>query len=155
MAARSAGGLVWLILALVVSGGPGCTQQPEKVIRLVPSPRPYEPDVPIPSGFRIVDDATEDRSTGTMRLYLRHVYTGAANKYAVRNFYREQMPLARWSKVSDGNVRGLCTLRYIKGNESCVIEIRDEGQRTRIQVLVSLEQRGNEVSQETLRRIGS
>jgi hypothetical protein len=147
-------GAAVLILALLT--GSGCSQQPEKIERLVAAPRPYEPDVPIPSGFRIVDDATEDRSTGTMRLYLRHVYTGAADKYAVRNFYREQMPLARWSKVSDGNVRGLCTLRFVKGNESCVVEIGDASQfKTRIQVLVSLEQRGNEVSQDTLRRIGS
>lgn len=140
---------VQVALFLVCAAAAGChgTASKGHEVRLVCSARPYEPDIPIPVGFKLVDSASEDRSTGVARLYLRHLYTGQADKYAVRNFYREQMPLARWSKVSEGNVRGVCTLRFEKSNESCTVEIRDAGRgmgrHTEIQILVSQEQRGS------------
>jgi hypothetical protein len=134
---------VWLACGVLC----GCSNSEQQSVRLVPSTRAFEPDIPIPAGFELVDGASEDRSTGTSRLYLRHLYMGKADKYAVRNFYREQMPLARWIKVSEGNVRGVCSFRFEKGNESCTLEIRDTerrfSRRTQIQVLVSQEQRGS------------
>ena len=107
----------------------GCTQAGSggQEVRLVAASTPYETDIPRPSGFALVEDVSEDRSTGTSRLYLRHVYVGKADKYAVRNFYREQMPLCRWVKVSEGTVRGVCSLRFEKGSESCTLEISDTG----------------------------
>jgi hypothetical protein len=99
----------------------------------------------VPQGFELVEPASEDRATGTARLYLRHTYEGKARKYDVRAFYREQMPLARWAKVSDGNVKGEYTMRFEKGNEGCNILIRDrEGYKagTQVQVIVCQEQRG-------------
>lgn len=136
-----------LAVLICLAASPGCNTSSEgKELRLIASARPYESDIPLPAGFRIVDEASEDRSTGVSRLYLRHVYRGQADKHAVRNFYREQMPLARWVKASDGNVGGRITMRFEKGHESCTIEIRDVdgGLRdvTEIQVLVSQEQRG-------------
>jgi hypothetical protein len=74
----------------------------------------------------------------------------------VRSFYREQMPLARWVKVSDGNIAGRITLRFEKGNESCTIDIREVPGRmrstTEIQVLVSQEQRGAGTGGSAIRR---
>lgn len=139
-----------LIVATMVACGAaaGCSQTrtPGQEVRLVASSRPYEVDIPTPAGFKLVDEASEDRSTGTARLYLRHLYVGRADKYAVRNFYREQMPLARWVKVSEGNIRGVCSFRFEKGNESCTVDIRDAdsglSKMTEVQVLVSQEQRG-------------
>ena len=140
---------VWVGLLVVCGLVPGCASSGsgKHDVRLIASAKPYEPDIPMPAGFRLVDSASEDRSTGVSRLYLRHLYTGQADKYAVRNFYREQMPLARWTMVSAGNIRGVCTLRFEKGNESCDVDIRDAGQglgrHTEIQVLVSQQQRGS------------
>lgn len=95
-------------------------------IRLVANPRPVEPDIPLPVGFRLVDRASEDhRSAGFQRLYLRHEYVGEADKYAVRSFYREQMPLARWRLLSDANVKGDFSMRFQKATESCTIQITD------------------------------
>lgn len=142
----------WVGVLLVCALAVGCASSPsgKHDVRLVASARPHEPDIPIPAGFKLVDSASEDRSTGVSRLYLRHMYTGRADKYAVRNFYREQMPLARWTMVSAGNIRGVCTLRFEKGNESCDVDIRDAGQglgrHTEIQVLVSQQQRGSGVA---------
>jgi hypothetical protein len=139
-------------LAVVCGAAAGCAPAASNKhdVRLIASARPYEPDIPIPNGFKLLDDASEDRSTGVSRLYLRHLYTGRADKYAVRSFYREQMPLARWTMVSAGNVRGVCNLRFEKGDESCDVEIRDAGQglgrHTEIQVLISQQQRGSGVA---------
>jgi hypothetical protein len=108
--------------------------------------QPFEPDLPVPAGFAMVEEASEDRSTGTSRLYLRHEYEGKADKYDVRGFYREQMPLARWTKVSDGNVKGVLTMRFEKGDESCGIVITGErgifSEKTRVQIVVAKEERG-------------
>lgn len=94
--------------------------------RLVAHPRPVEPDIPLPVGFRLVDRASEDhRSAGFQRLYLRHEYEGKADKHAIRSFYREQMPLARWRLLSDANVKGDFSMRFEKGTESCTIQITD------------------------------
>lgn len=92
---------------------------------LAASPRPYEPDLPVPVGFRLVDRSSEDWSGGATR-YLRHRYGGRADKYAVRRFYQEQMPLVRWTKISDGNVDGRITMRFRRGAESCTVTIDDK-----------------------------
>jgi len=138
--------LVLMAIGLVTPWG--CADrgvQTAHEVRLIAA-RPYEPDVPVPGGFELVDSASEDRSTGVTRLYLRHVYEGRADKYAVRNFYREQMPLARWSMVSDGNVKGDINMRFEKGAESCTVLIADGPGRfsatARIQVIVAREDRG-------------
>ncbi len=91
----------------------------------MPSPHPYEPDIPLPKGFGLADQSSEDWSSGPLR-YVRHRYVGRADKYAVRDFYREQMVLVRWTPISDSNVRGRYTLRFERENESCIITIEGE-----------------------------
>lgn len=136
-----------LLTAVVLVGGCETSgQRKEQAVRLIANSRPYERDIPLPASFRIVEQAMEDHSTGQSRTYLRHMYAGRADKFAVRSFYREQMPLLRWSKVSDGAIKGEFSMRFIKGNEVCEINIRDEsdiiGKKTLIQVKVAQEQRG-------------
>ncbi len=113
--------------------------------RLVPAARTFERDIPVPVGFRFVESASEDFSAGGSRLYLRHLYQGKANKYNVRNFYREQMPLAQWTLVSDGNVKGEYQMRWEKGHEVCRLVIRDgkgvAGDVAEVQVIISQEAR--------------
>lgn len=125
----------------------GCGPAPRETrsVRLARG-RPFEPDIPVPARFVLVEQASEDRSSGSSRLYLRHVYEGTGDKYAVRAFYREQMPLARWSKASDGNVKGELTMRFEKDDESCVVRITDPARfwtrRTRVEITVAREERG-------------
>ncbi len=147
---RAGRGSVWVVTLVAIGVfAPGCNQGKAgtQEVRLIASSRPYEPDVPIPVGFKLVDEASEDRSTGVARLYMRHLYRGRADKHAVRGFYRDQMPLARWVRVSDGNVQGKITMRFEKGNESCTIGIQESDGRfstwAEVQVLVSQEQRGS------------
>lgn len=140
---------IQLLLLLTLLPLAGCAQSGKDIreVRLIPA-RPFEPDVPVPIGFKLIDKASEDRSTGTSRLYVRHLYAGRADKYAIRHFYREQMPLARWSMVSDGNVKGDIDMRFEKGGESCTVSITGgEGllsTKTQIQVIIAREERGEQ-----------
>jgi len=139
-------GVISVAVVLLVS--PGCDSKKPRMMqrqRLLPMPQPYVADIPVPVSFAFVEDVSEDRATGTQRLYLRHVYRGDARKYDVRRFYNEEMPRHRWVKTSDGHVKGRYTLRFEKGDETCTVLIHDApGRRyaTEIQVLVSQEQRG-------------
>ena len=107
---------------------------------LTASPRPYESDIPLPTGFRLVDRSSEDWSGGRLR-YLRHRYVGRADKYAVRRFYREQMPLVRWTPKGDGNVNGHVTLWFSRDAESCSITIEDDrtsfSRRVAVEVIIT------------------
>ncbi len=106
---------------------------------------PFESDIPVPAGFKIIDRASEDRSTGMSRLYLRHLYRGKSDAHSLRRFYRAQMPMAQWTLVSDGNVMGNIVMRYEKGDESCTIHVSGkEGMMTpvsEVQVVVAREER--------------
>ena len=136
-----------LVVSAVLAGG--CESPPrgkDQAVRLIASSRAYERDIPLPTGFKIVEPLMEDYSTGQGRTYLRHTYAGSADKFAVRRFYREQMPLLRWVKMSDGAIKGDFSMRFAKGNEVCMIDVRDEvtilGKKTLVQVKVAQEQRG-------------
>lgn len=93
---------------------------------LAPSPRPYEADLPVPIGFALADQSSEDWSDGSIR-YLRHRYVGRADKQSVRAFYRRQMPLVRWTAISDNLVPGRITMRFERADEACTVTIEDEG----------------------------
>ncbi|MBN1514709.1 MAG: hypothetical protein JXB13_22035 [Phycisphaerae bacterium] len=136
-------------LAIIGMMSAGCSQgvQTGKDGRLLPQANPYARDIPVPMGFRMVEDACEDQLTGTRRLYLRHTYEGRSrDKLAVRSFYEEQMPRARWTLVSNRNVKGTFALRFEKGGEACTITIRDAGRslsaNTQIEAVVVQEERG-------------
>ncbi len=139
----SRGFWVGAFLAAGMLSGCGTQDAQGKRFQLVRG-RPFEHDLPVPAGFVMVEQASEDRSTGSTRLYLRHMYQGKADKYAVRHFYRDQMPLARWTKVSDGNVKGLFTMRYKKGDESCTVTISDQrkvfGSLITVQIVIAREE---------------
>ena len=105
---------------------------------LVPSARPYEADIPLPEGFRLVDRSSEDWAAGRRIRYLRHRYRGRADKYTVRRFYREQMPLVRWTAISDGNVNGRITMRFERAAESCTVTIEDETRRASRRVVIEV-----------------
>lgn len=124
----------------------GCIEQRPVYgpVHLAPMSRTYERDVPVPIGFVFVERASEDAKSGSQRLYLRHTYAGHADKVSVRNFYREQMPLARWVLVSDSHVKGEYTLSYQKGPEWCTVHIRDqEHGGSSVEVVVIITQRSD------------
>ena len=117
----------------------GCQapQRRESAGPLSPADHAYEPDIPLPEGFALQEQSSEDFLAGSVR-YLRHRYAGPADKYAVRRFYRRQMPLVRWTPLSDSQVQGRYTMRFERSGESCTVRIEDKPGRARGQVLVEV-----------------
>ncbi len=124
---------VWTALTALT----GCGDPKDGVTRLSPRGVPFLDGVPVPAGFQLVDRMTEDYESGAQRM-ARHVYEGAADPNAVRSFYREQMPLVGWNRVSDQNVKGSIAIRFEKQTEACHITIDRSGTlgRVRIQAVV-------------------
>jgi len=120
----------------------GCGDQKPAVTRLSPRSVPYLEGVPVPAKFVLVDKMTEDYESGGQRT-ARHEYRGSADLHSVREFYREQMPLLGWARVTDQNVKGAVNLRFERKNESCNVEISEINwpaawfNRTSIQVVVN------------------
>lgn len=134
-------GLFWLNLAII--GLCGC-QNPHRT-HLIASNEFYEADVPLPGGFKKIEQGSEDMSTGQQRLYLRHSYKGKGEPYTVRDFYLQQMPTFGWAKTSSGSIHGNYTLRFSKGDEACTVLVTDGGWgTTEVQVKVNQEQRGDQ-----------
>jgi len=104
----------------------GCGDNPEGVTRLSPRGVPYLTGVAVPAGFTLVEKNTEDYESGAQR-WARHLYRGNASVAAVRNFYRDQMPLMGWNRVSEQNVKGTVGLRFEKPSESCAVQIAPTG----------------------------
>ncbi len=107
---------------------------------LRPSAHPYAAGIPVPLGFRLVDLSSEDWSSGPIR-YLRHRYAGRADKYEVRNFYRDQMPLVKWTLGTDRCAGGRIVMGFQRRAESCTITIEDErhglGHRVAVEIVIA------------------
>jgi len=134
IAIRSA--LTALGAAMLLVAGCG-DQKKDTLTRLSPRSVPYLTGVAVPEGFKLVDQMSEDYETGSVR-FARHNYVGSGDLQAIRTFYREQMPLLGWNRVSDQQVKGRITIRFEKQNEVCTVEIEEGGAlgRTNIQVIV-------------------
>lgn len=122
--------VVWALVpiaALLCLGGCEMFQTPEARphAQLVAAPRPFESDIPVPTGFRIVEDVSEDYRQGGKRVFVRHRYVGSAPKITVRTFYRDQMPLARWTPMRDFSLKSRITMQFQKGEDYCTLIIDD------------------------------
>jgi len=132
------GGPILIALAMAGIAGlgaaAGCGDKPEGgLARLNARGEPFLSGVPVPEGFSLVDRNTEDYESGGRR-WARHCYRGRADQFAVRNFYREQMPLLGWNLISDQNVKGVMTIRFENPDEACTIQIERDGMFNRCTV---------------------
>jgi hypothetical protein len=111
------------ILAVITFGGlPGCLAPTRPAEPLVASAAPQITDVPIPRGFVLVQAAGKkgaDDGPG----HLSHSYEGKADKAALQQFYRREMPLVRWTPTGEDDDPGRYTLRFERAHESCIVEI--------------------------------
>ncbi len=91
---------------------------------LVAQSRPPIPDVPLPVGFEL-DQAKSRNFAAAGQRYIDHVYKGGSDKYAVARFYKRQMPVSRWTLVTDMFTQGDITLDFEKPPERCRITVFD------------------------------
>lgn len=128
-----------IAVCAVLAAAVGCSSGGGKpgISRLAARPKPFLVGVPVPKGFDMVNRMTEDYESGGQRT-ARHQYSGFADPVDVRDFYREQMPLTGWNRVSDQNVKGRRTLRFERHNEVCTVEIEGNWiNHTNIQVILN------------------
>ncbi len=120
---RLAAATMTVVVALVAGcAGPRAMSGKQ---RLVPATHAFASDIPLPSGFELVDQSSADWSGDVLRC-LRHRYRGGADKGAVETFYRSEMPLARWTPIGEDHTDGRIAMQFRKGKESCLITIEDE-----------------------------
>lgn len=138
--------LVGCTLLAAVVAWTGCGDG-DGVSRISPRDTPYLEGVAVPANFKLVDRNTEDYESGGRR-WARHEYVGSADKELLRGFYKEQMPLLGWSRVTDHNVEGRITMRFEKPNEVCDIVITSGGMlnRSRVQAIVMPFQRPSTIA---------
>jgi hypothetical protein len=115
----------------------GCEEkQTPNVRRLSPRTVTYLEGVAVPIGFHLQDEMGMDYESGGQRV-AQHIYEGKSDTYAVRAFYREQMPALGWNRVSDQNVRGVIRIRFERDDEACVVQIEEiAGDKVRVQANV-------------------
>jgi len=107
------------------------------VPELVAMRRPPISDLPVPIGFDLEENKSRNFAAAGAR-YIDHVYTGRADKFAVGRFYKRQMPISRWTLVTDMFVQGDIMLDFEKDNERCRISVSTGGflGSTRIKMVV-------------------
>ena len=101
-------------------------------------------DIPVPLRFELDLEKSRSCATGGTRV-VDHRYSGGEDKWAVGRFYKRQMGNHGWTAMSDQMILGRISLRYVKGNERCVVEINDGGwaSGTQVNVLIFPENRAN------------
>lgn len=98
-----------------------------------PVQHPTLENVPVPSGFALVDDHTFGSSSGRTR-FVMYEFIGPSARSVVNRFYKEYMPGGGWTLKREDFYRGQHTLRYFSDSEECTILIRPQGRSTIIAV---------------------
>ncbi|MBW7905612.1 MAG: hypothetical protein LC135_03880 [Phycisphaerae bacterium] len=139
----TAGPLLASVVAVVAAG---CTSQSGGIS---PSSASREPasagpamqhptleGIPLPAGFRLVDDRSFGVSTGPMRVG-RFEFRGNVERTTVASFFKQYMPSGGWTLRKEDFDRGVYELRFESSSEECTIRLRAEGRATIIGVQVS------------------
>ncbi len=98
-----------------------------------PLPEPLEhpmlKGIPVPTGFRIVQDHSQVRHRGSMR-DAQCEFQGTLIPSEVARFYEHYMPTAHFKLGPKIYINGEYTLRFESNNEECNVLIRPKGSKT-------------------------
>jgi len=89
---------------------------------LVAKSRPPIADLPVPIGFDLDESRSRNFAAAGAR-YVDHLYKGSRDKFAVARFYKRQMPINRWTLVTDMFVQGDIMMDFEKDTERCRIVV--------------------------------
>ena len=122
--------MLMLALSAAMAGCGGVSTDGANVVGPIPEmvamQRPPIEDLPVPIGFYL-DEGKSRNFTAAGARYIDHAYSGRADKFAVGRFYKRQMPIRRWTLVTDMFVQGDIMLDFEKDTERCRIRISDGG----------------------------
>lgn len=92
---------------------------------------PLLEDIPLPNGFKLVDDQSMARASGRTRI-ARVKFIGATERAAVMRFFEEYMPRAGFDLRHCGFDRGVYELRFESAGEECTFRVAPEKSKTAI-----------------------
>lgn len=110
-------------MLLVLITGSGCS---DNNVALSPTPRTTIADLPVPTTFELEELRSRTFDNGAFR-YVDLLYKGSASKQVVMDFYKNQMPIARWNRLTKHLSQGQTVIEYAKGNERCRVTISGGG----------------------------
>lgn len=96
---------------------------------------PILEDVPLPRGFRLVDERSVGVSSGTLRVG-KYEFAGDTPRTAAARFFKEFMPGAGFTLRSEDFDRGVHDLRFESAEEECRIRLWVEGLQTRVNISI-------------------
>lgn len=92
-------------------------------------------DVPVPAGFRIIDNESFTFQNDQMRVGLLK-YGGMPNANKAVEFYKEQMPLYNWDLINVIEY-GQRVMNFERADQTCIITIQPLSTRTVIAIAVA------------------
>ena len=107
-----------------VDASSGAPREVQPAYELVAQSRPTIADLPLPVGFDLDEGRSRSFSAAGAR-YVDHVYYGKDDKFALARFYKRQMPVNRWTLVTDMFVQGDIMLDFEKDTERCRVIITE------------------------------
>ncbi len=135
---RASLGSRWFCRAalLALSALVGCTAGNDPGPTASPRQHPTLEGVPLPSGFRLVDDHSVGRASGPIRVG-KFEFVGDTERAAVARFYKEYMPSGGWKLLQEEFDRGVYDLQFESQAEECRVRIKPEAAR-RTSIVVSI-----------------
>lgn len=132
MNARRAVGVLWVIAMAAMAGCNSGKKMDDSSpppdegapVELVAQARPPIPDLPVPIGFDLDEGRSRNLAAAGIR-WIDHLYKGKADKFAVARFYRRQMPLTRWTLVTEMFAKGNLTLDFERQSDRCHVTVSD------------------------------
>ncbi|HQO79277.1 MAG TPA: hypothetical protein PLG17_12295 [Thermodesulfobacteriota bacterium] len=106
------------------SGNPDKVLEPTAALRFS--------DVPVPAGFKLIPEQSYSFENAGVRVALMK-YKGRGTLDQVLNFYKEHMPLARWTLLNISEY-GQRLLNFERENETCIITMESKFTGTLITV---------------------
>ena len=92
-------------------------------------------DVPVPAGFRLIDNESFTFQNDRMRVGLLK-YAGSPDANRVVAFYKEQMPMYNWDLINVIEY-GQRVMNFERSDQTCIVTIQPLSTRTIIAVAVA------------------
>ncbi|MFC1508601.1 hypothetical protein ACFL60_02815 [Candidatus Omnitrophota bacterium] len=103
-------------------------------------------DVPVPSGFKVLEGESFAFQNDVTRVALLR-YVGGKPIDQVVLFYKDQMPMYNWNPINIIEYERR-VLNYEKDNESCIVTVESKGRKSVIIVAISPKSRPMKVERE-------
>ena len=96
---------------------------PSDQVPLIPQKITVVSDLPVPARMKIKKSISHSYEGAGGRT-VNYTYEGWVDMRRVHRFYLDQMPLSNWQLLANNYDRGVYTLTFQKGAETCTVRIQ-------------------------------